>query len=389
MSKQTKTAIKKIIVLFLGWRSLLFLVAFLANRVLEYKPSFPYSLKLASTGLPSWVYSWANFDGVHYLTIVDKGYKGTGLIQAFFPVYPVLTRWLNKLIKLSGLAEFTGWTGSTIISGLLISNLFFVLALILGYLLIERYHDRKIAFVSVLIMLFWPTSFFFGALYTESLFLSLVFASFLIIGLEKNTISAVLGGLSSGVRLIGAALFPALSLELWLQGKKKLFSYLPLILSLAGLVGFMIYLQQTFNDPFYFFNVQSEFGAGRQESIILLPQVFYRSFKILLTARPFNWKYFSYVQDLVFSLIGLFGLVIGWFRIRRSWILFGAISFLLPTLTGTLSSMPRYLLVVFPVFVWLATLLQKKKKYLICYLIISLILLIINTALFIQGYWVA
>jgi hypothetical protein len=157
----------------------------------------------------------------------------------------------------------------------------------------------------------------------------------------------------------------------------------------------MIFLWLQFEDPLYFFHVQSEFGAGRQESIILLPQVIYRYLKILVTVRPINWKYYSYVQDFVISLFGLVALF-GWWLQRRqpkykaSYLWYAVPAFLLPTLTGTFSSMPRYVLVVFPIFIWLAEKLKTAKP--ICrflYFGISFCLLVINTVLFIQGYWVA
>ncbi|PIR61011.1 MAG: hypothetical protein COU68_01660, partial [Candidatus Pacebacteria bacterium CG10_big_fil_rev_8_21_14_0_10_45_6] len=80
-----KSLLKKILVLVLVWRIGLFVVSLIAPAFISYEPSFPYAYDLlAKLGLPQWLYSWANFDGVHYLTIMRMGYVGTGLIQAFF-----------------------------------------------------------------------------------------------------------------------------------------------------------------------------------------------------------------------------------------------------------------------------------------------------------------
>jgi len=77
-------------------------------------------------------------------------------------------------------------------------------------------------------------------------------------------------------------------------------------------------------------------------------------------------------------------------KINWAFLVFAWGSYLLPTLTGNFSSMPRYILVCFPLFIYLAIFLEKKSwPWRFFYLTISLILLIINLILFTQGYWVA
>jgi len=139
----------------------------------------------------------------------------------------------------------------------------------------------------------------------------------------------------------------------------------------------------------YFFSVQSAFGASRETRIILLPQVFYRSINILLTVRPFDLKYFSYAQDFVLSIIMGIGVIAAASKIKLSYIIFAGLAYLLPTFTGNLSSMPRYVLILFPVFMWWGNVLVEKPKLKAVYYPLSVLLLIVNTILFVQGYWVA
>ncbi len=367
-----------IIKLFLIWRSSLFFISAIAGYFLSYKPSFPYaSSVLAQSGLPQWLYSFANFDGVHYLTIVKNGYVGTGLIQAFFPVYPFLIKILSFL-KLE-----------PIIAGLLISNLAFFGCLYFAKKLLLLDFNAKITRRFLLILTTFPTAFFFGSLYTESLFLLLIFVSLYYFREQKLPISAAISGLASGTRLIGLFLLPGFLLKKQFKklpiNKKLVFS----LVAILGLIIYMSYLWGQFQDPLYFFHVQADFNAGRQESIILLPQVFYRYFKILISV-PVNLKYFSYVQELVLTSAAGIILFLASFnsKIDRSYLVFSWLSFLLPTLTGTFSSMPRYILVCFPIYLWLALKLDTQCKF-FSYLTIQTILLIINTILFIQGYWVA
>ena len=152
----------------------------------------------------------------------------------------------------------------------------------------------------------------------------------------------------------------------------------------------MWYLNIHFQDGLYFFHVQSEFGGGvRQETFVSYPQVIYRYMKILLTVRPFNFKYFSYLQDFVVSTFGLGMLLYSFKKVKLSYVVFGLLAFFTPTVTGTFSSMPRYILVSFPIFIILAIFSEQSKLFKYLWFISSGILLVLNTVLFIQGYWVA
>ena len=157
---------KKIFLIFFVWRIGLLLIGFLAQNWLAFKHSFPYAdTILIPTGLPQWLWSWGNFDGVHYITLAKSGYDGFGT-QVFFPLYPMLSNGLTWL------------TQDTFISAFLISNVAILLAGILLFKLVKKHFDENTAKWSVLFLFTFPTSLFFGAVYTESLFLLLLLLSF-------------------------------------------------------------------------------------------------------------------------------------------------------------------------------------------------------------------
>jgi hypothetical protein len=398
----SKNELKKLTSVFLLWRGFLFFISYLANNILKYLPSFPYASELATYGLPQWIYSWANFDGVHYLTIINKGYFGTGLIQAFFPLFPLIIKYLN-------------FANNSLITGLIISNILAYLLIISFYLFAKTFF-KKHAWLSLFVLLTFPSSFFFGAFYTESLFLILVLLSFIMANKKKWLWAGILASLASATRVIGIVLIPALLIE-YLLGNETLFNFIntiknkkrrdtlinqlkeklslkkmkPVLFILVGSLGllsYMTYLWLRFDDPLYFFHVQSEFGGGRQESFIYYPQVLFRYIKILITARPFDLKYLAYVQEFIAGTLGLIILFIASKKTRLSHLFFALGAFFIPTLTGTFSSMPRYILISWPIFFVIAGWLENKKtRYL--YFLISTIFLIINTILFIQGYWIA
>lgn len=385
-----------IIGLFVIWRVALFVIASFGEKVLSFSPRFPYSdVMLLPSRLPNWLWSFANFDGVHYLTIGEKGYVAQ-FTQVFFPLYPLM---------LGSIAHILAFL-NPIMVGLFISNIFFLLSLfIFAKLLALDYKQESIKWI-LLMMIFFPTSFFFGSIYTESIFLFLTVSAFYAVRKKHWLLAGILGVLASSTRLIGIFLYPALLLE-WYEYKIKVQNpkqsnifhkvyYLvltvlqsPLSLIPLGLLAYMLYLQVNFGDWLYFWHVQPVFGAARSgESVILLPQVLWRYTKILTSISPQNEAFWIPLLELVTTLGAFILLVVAYFKkIRSSYLLFSLLSVLTPTLTGTFSSMPRYILMALPVFIVPGMLKSRLVKGII--LIVFTILLAALTILFTRGHWVA
>lgn len=157
-----------------------------------------------------------------------------------------------------------------------------------------------------------------------------------------------------------------------------------------GLLFYMAYLNKAVGDPLYFLHVLPKFGTGRTGGRIILPyQVAWRYFKIFWTVpwREYNFK----IALLEFISTLFFGSLLLWAWLKRigrqSSLIFSFLALITPTLTGTLTSMPRYLLVCFPCFI-LIGMIKNRKIYLPLYLL-SFILLVICTMFFIRGYWIA
>lgn len=383
-----------VLMLFLVWRFGLFFISAQAKNLLRFQPSFPYvDVILMRDNVPNWLRSWANFDGVHYIVIGDQGYSGHGLVQAFFPLYPVLLGLLRDVISIS-----------IILIGVVLSSLFFLGALFFLYDLLRLVYNVSFARRTLLILVCFPTSFYFGAVYSESLFLFLLSLIFWASYHRKWWLVAVLNVFASANRLVGLFIIPATIVQLWLSenlsqkvhrfslSKHLLAATTIQLLGLTGLIGYMVFLWSTFGDPLLFFHVQSEFGGGRQEELILLPQIMWRYFK-MIAFLPMSLVKYSIIQEFAMTMGGGLLLALGVKlkdRLQLSWqmLIFSLGAFFLPTLTGTFSSMPRYVLVCLPMYIVLSFLL-KKKVLLIPYLVGSIFLLVFNTVLFVQGYWVA
>lgn len=393
-----------VILFFILWRLGLFAVGAVADSFLKYAPSFPYADDiLLHSNLPRWLYSWGNFDGVHYLIISNKGYKGVAFEQVFFPLYPY--------ILLHTTYQVTGGQINMLLPSLIFANFFAAVFAVIWFAFLQKKYNTRTAWTGLLLFFLFPLSFFLGAIYTESLFLLLVIGTFYAAEKKNWMLAGILTALASATRVVGIFLVPALLYELFAQQSKipiykiRFKNALPIITKFlqknwrsiswilfgsVGLLAYMLYLGLgEFHDPLYFVHIQKDFGGIRESTLVLYPQVLWRSVKILLTFRPFDLRYFTYVQEFVIGFFGLIGILWASRYVKFSYTIFALLSFLLPTATGTFSSMPRYFLVCFSFFLCLANFLQKKPKFTLLWLSVSTILLVINTLLFIQGYWVA
>jgi len=390
--------IKKILIVSIIWRFFLFGIQFFSLRI-PFRYSFPYVEAVLEKYQPPFLRPWANFDGVHYLTIAKSSYSAQ-YTQAFFPLYPLIIRGLGNLF----------FAKNYLVSGLFISGLFWILSLWVLIRLVEIDFDQKIAWQTAIFLLLFPTSFYFIGLYAESLFLFLALASFYFARKGKWWQAGFFGAFASATKVFGIFLLPALFVEYSLQqGEKnirkkkarengfrtwelfKIFlkSYLPIGLSCSGLVAYMAYLKNEFNNPIYFITAQPAFGASRSASkIILIYQVFWRYFKMIWTVKkddPLNFTVWLEFLSVVIFLILLGRAYQN--KVRLSYLIFSFFSLLVPTLTGTFSSMPRYVLVLFPGFVALA--LVKNKLLIKIIYALEIVIGIICALFFLRGYWVA
>lgn len=359
----------KVFFLFVIWRATIFFIAYISEYAIPtFGNRFPYVETLKNYGLPHWVWAFGNFDGVHYLRLAKDGYVYQ-YTQAFFPFYPILIKLVSPIVF-----------GNYLISALLISNVSFLFALIIFYRLIVKIYNSNIAFWSIIFLLTFPTSFYFGAVYTEGLFFLMIISSFYLALQNKNWQAATIGLFASATRIIG--IFLSLSVFIKKRGKFRIsFLLVPL-----GLISYMIYLQLKFNNALYFLTSQTAFGQSRETTkIILLPQVLYRWSNQLLNTHGLVFANSAFELTTTMVAFGL--LLAGLKTTKKEWIIFGTFALITPTLTGSLASMPRYVLIAFPIYITLAQVNNNTVKIIIA--LIFTIALFISTIYFSQGYWVA
>lgn len=373
--------LKFIIILFLIWRLFLFVPIFAASALIPNRGGFEF------TGFKNpLIYPWANFDGVHYLDIASHGYATDG---RFFPLYPIAIRVASVFLRESSI-----YSERLFFSGLFVANISFFLALFFLYRLIKNEYSIKTSRWAIFFLLSFPTTFFFGSLYSESLFLLLLVFSFYMLNQKKYLSAGIFGGLLSMTRLTGIFIWPALIYQFLVTDFKKKGADLKnlswlMLLPPLGLLSFGYYSSLKFGNFLNFIYAHGQQANSREVSQIVLPlQTVYRYFKIIAETNFNQFEWWIALLELLAFLYSLVLFYLAWkLKIKKSYLLFSFFSFLLPALSGTFSGLPRYILVLFPLYIALA--LIKNFRIKIAIAVIFGVLQFGLLMAFSRGYYIA
>ena len=370
---------------FLVWRLSTF---FAAIAVVNYLPVFSENFlagRISKYITNPLFWGWANFDGEHYLSIALYGYKN--LQQAFFPAYPTLINSVSYFFG-TGLEHY-------LLSGLIVSNILFFASLVLFWKIIRLDFSESIAKLSIIALLVFPTSFYFGAVYTESLFLFSSLLTYYFYRKDKFLLSGLFGILMTATRIYGVFVLVMIIVEI-LNKKFKLFEFLRqkkylIFISFLGLFGYMFYCWKNYGDALAFYNLQTLVGEQHQKGIVLLPQVLYRYIKMIFSGAMPILTMQTLILEFLTGILFIIVPIYGYFKkVKLSYLIYILLGFLVPSVQGSFSSVPRYMVVIFPAFIIIGMFLEHKPKVVKTMIyVLSAIWMLINCGLFIRGYWVA
>ncbi len=316
---------------------------------------------------------WGRWDAVHYIDIATKGYQGTNM--AFFPLYPFLIRVVGA------------FAGNHLIAGLLISNACFFFGLLFLYKLLEHEYDRTVARRAIFYVSIFPSAVFFSAVYTESLFFMLTVASFYYMRSHRWWLAGAIGCLAALTRVEGVLLIVPFVMEWYAQYRstpgRGAFNLLASALIPMGLLVYMAYLWVLRADPLYFSHVQIHWNRQLAFPWVSVINAFQK-----IAHASSGQVVANEALEISFTVLMIAVLVGGWNRLRPSYIAYLTLSILVPMCTSSLMSMPRFALVLFPMFAILA---RWGERPWVNNLILafSLPLLGLFTVLFADWYWVA
>ena len=323
---------------------------------------------------------WGRWDAVHYIDIATIGYHGTDM--AFFPLYPLLIAGLGAVI------------GNHLVAGLIISNIALFFGLLFLYKLVEHEFDRNVARRAIFYISIFPTAVFFSAVYPEALFFMLSVASFYYMRERRWWLAGIIGLFAALTRVEGILLMVPFAIEWcvayrpWRPENRQnmrpaLLHLAPILLIPLGLLLYMGYLWVLNGDPLYFSHVQVNWNrhfAAPWTSVINCWH------KITHSTSPQTVA--NQILELAFTALMISVLIAGWKRLKPSYIAYMALSILLPMSTSSLMSMPRFALVLFPMFAIFAVW-GRRPSANNAIVALSLPLLGLFTVLFADWYWVA
>jgi hypothetical protein len=288
---------------------------------------------------------WARWDSAFFLQIAEHGYDRAS--AAFYPLYPALVAVLGR-----------AFFGHYVVAGIVVS-----LAAAAGaFLLLQRLAEERLGVDgsrrAVLYLALFPMALFLQAVYSESLYLLLVLAAFVLAERRRFAGAGVVAGLAILTRVTGLALLPALALIAW-RSRDRVRSLAGVALALPVAAVYPLVLWQQIGDAWAFVHAQE------------------RWHRHLSAAGPLGgiWDAFTNwvppgadhshaiavnVEALVAVALLLALTVVAWRRFGAPYGLFAAVSIAIPLSLPSdrwpLLSMPRFGLVIFPVFLALAAL---------------------------------
>jgi hypothetical protein len=361
--------VREVLLAFVVTRAVIIVIAELAAIIIGQRPG-----EHVSESTHTLLAVWGRWDAVHYLNIATNGYQGTE--AAFFPLYPALIRALGTL------------AGSHLIAGLVISNASFFFGLLFLYKLLELEWDRPTARHGIFFASIFPSAIFFSAVYTESLFFMLTVASFYYMRKREWWLAGAIGFFAALTRVEGILLVVPFLIEWWgtyrsnpVNAFRNLWAgaLIPL-----GLFAYMAYLWVLRGDPLYFSHVQVNWDRHFAPPWV---SVFNSFDKIAHATVPQTVA--NQTLEIAFTLLMIGLLIVGWKKLRPSYIAYMGLSILIPMCTSSLMSMPRFALVLFPMFAIMAILSEERPLINIAIVAFSLPLLGLFTVLFADWYWVA
>ena len=400
--------------LFLGVAALLYaIVAFALDGA-----------ELFYTG-PKWLAGWVRNDAGWYRSIADNGYFFRGKVEqssvAFFPLYPLLTRWLSHAIG----GDPSAW-------GVLITFLSgFGAALLLWHWVSARLEPAA-ARTALGVFVVWPYALYlYGAVYADALFVFLVLAAFTCVERDRVPLAAVFGALASATRPVGIAVVVGLAARVleqrgalrlafldrvrWLGPKgarsgapaelrdpaidrgctvvidgRRLRRTDPMILlAVSGLVAYALYLWQKFGDMFAFATAEAAPGWDQDPGL----KVWFKTawFSRLLHLPGSGERYFAAVTLQAFLVLVLVALVpriakrIGW-----AYALYTLMLLAFPLIgSKDFQGLGRYALGAFPAFAVLGEALARNVRARRLWFVFAFVTLCFFTASFARGGYVA
>ena len=329
---------------------------------------------------------WTRWDAPHYLDLAIWGYMAVDpgvsptfgnqgdmdLMIVFYPLLPALIGVARAVVP-------------DMAAPILISTITSIAAVLLLYRVVARELGEELGRRAAIFLLIFPTAYFLHIGYTESLFLALVLGAFLAARSSRWAAAGVAGGFAALTRVNGLVLIPALAAEAWAEWRQSRSARLAwgwIGLVVVGFGGYLVLNQAVYGNPFAFVEIQREHWF----KTLAWPWEGIAGVVSRLASDSLEDTAVLGVAELGAIGLGLAGTVVAVRRFRPSWAWWMGANWLLFVSTAFVLSVPRYVLVMFPLYAWFAILAERRWLGLAIG-VVSVGLLLWFSARFATGAW--
>ena len=232
---------------FASSRLLLLVTAYLALTLFPVRTLEPWMTQVFPTN--NWIDGWVRWDSFWYESIVDStnSFLPQGHSNAnFFPFYA----WASWFLSLP-FQPFLEYSQAFYLGGMMLSHVAFFLGLAGAFQIAESIAGHDVAERTVWLMAFFPFSFFFAAVYSDSFYFCLAVWAFRSVQAGRWTTAAVLAVLASLTRITGFMLIAAVAVELVRRSSPRKEAAAIGIMALAP-VALFTYFYLRYGDPIAF-----------------------------------------------------------------------------------------------------------------------------------------
>jgi hypothetical protein len=343
----------RVFIAALAFRVFTALVAFLANIV------FPaYQDQGFSVFRQEHLFwdTFARYDSGWYHGIASQGYiygAGGRNNLAFFPVYPMLMRAGGTLLG--------GRQEDYYFAGIVVSWLAFAAAMTVLYRVALLDLPRPAAIRAVMYAAAFPFAYFFGMVYSESVFLLAMVLTVYALRTRKWVVAALSGAVMTATRVTGVMAVPGLALIAWrvagADRRSQMLAVAAVAGSMAGIGLYSLFNYQMSGTPFAWYDAITFWGyrpGGNPFGGVLglLQALVTRPYQFLATERMAPYDTLNAVSAL--GALALLPLIVR--RFNAGYALIVLAGLLLPLSSGQFEGLGRYCSVQFPIALGLASL---------------------------------
>jgi hypothetical protein len=382
--KESDPRLLDLIATYLAVKVALLLVALLRGQLLPFNWT-DYGANLTLDIQEDILVPFNTWDTQNYLLLAQRGYGVNPMSDVFYPLYPYLIRIFTPLFFNKGL-----------LAAYAIANLVSFLVPVYMYKLTCLFATKEGAFRATVLLMAFPTAFFMSVAYTESLYLSLCLMAFYYLftgDIKKASLFCFLLPLARaqgllfivpiGILFLQAAFNKEGDAGVNMTHATRTF-LLPALATLFGMGTYFVFCRWQLGGFLAGLEAQKLYVANNSLGNLLSPfQWFLDNFVNI------KLQLHGYTNSLIdrAAFLLCLPLLVGVYRTQnRAIFVYAAVSMLVPALSGTFMSYTRYLLVVFPLFMYLGIRFPKSVYYLAPPMFaLQILFYVIHTG----GYWVA